>query len=84
MLSLVVEDDGLGMSAQALDKVRERLRTGYTRSGEHIGLYNTNKRIALVYGEGYGIRIDSGEGKGTRVEIRIPSGWPARGEAPQN
>lgn len=84
VLSLVVEDDGLGMSAQSLEKVRERLRTGYTRSGEHIGLYNTNKRIALVYGEGYGIRIDSGEGKGTRVEIRIPSGWPARGEAPQN
>ena len=53
------------------------------RSGEHIGLYNTSKRIALVYGEGYGIRIDSKEGKGTRVEIRIPSGWPVRGEVPQ-
>ena len=73
VLSLTVEDDGLGMSAETLEEVRRRLRTGYTRSEEHIGLYNTNKRLQLIYGEAYGIRIDSRQGKGTRVEIQIPS-----------
>ena len=38
----------------------------------HVGLYNTNKRLKLFYGERYGLTIKSTPSKGTEVIIRLP------------
>lgn len=72
MLCMSVRDDGLGMTPQALETVRKRLEDGYVSEGEHIGLYHTNKRLRLIYGDLYGISVDSRPGAGTCVSIRIP------------
>ena len=37
-----------------------------------IGLYNIKKRIQLIYGDEYGVEIDSIEGEGTSVTIVLP------------
>jgi two-component system, sensor histidine kinase YesM len=37
-----------------------------------IGLSNVHDRIKLLYGEHYGVTIDSQLGEGTRVKIRLP------------
>ena len=37
-----------------------------------IGLYNTNARIQLLYGEEYGILFSSVQGMGTSVTLTIP------------
>lgn len=47
-----------------------------TRKG--IGLPNVHRRIQLMYGEPYGLRIDSKLGEGTTVKIVLP--LPAVGE----
>jgi two-component system sensor histidine kinase YesM len=39
---------------------------------DSIGLSNTHTRMQLHYGREYGITIDSEEGKGTVVVLRIP------------
>lgn len=66
---LVVEDDGPGMSPERLELVRAG---DASTNGKGIGLSNIGERIALSFGEAYGIQVDSEPGAGTRVAIRLP------------
>ncbi|EAX48801.1 signal transduction histidine kinase, LytS [Thermosinus carboxydivorans Nor1] len=59
-LCIAVEDDGVGFSAAKRE----------TSGG--IGLYNVHKRLQILYGNRYGLRIESAEKEGTRVIIRLP------------
>ncbi|MEK0315713.1 cache domain-containing sensor histidine kinase [Cohnella sp. 56] len=69
-----VADDGCGMSGRELKTLRERVagRLPPAVPGRGIGLRNVRERIKMQYGEAYGLRIDSREGEGTVVEIRLP------------
>lgn len=67
-LVLTVSDNGQGMTPERLHEVQEAIRTG-ERAG--FGLAAVAERIALYYGQGYGMKISSEEGKGTTVEIRL-------------
>lgn len=67
-LRIRVEDTGVGIPAEQMGTL---LRRG-AGSGLGIGLYNVDRRLRLIYGEEYGLRLESREGEGTRVEVRIP------------
>jgi two-component system sensor histidine kinase YesM len=70
-----VTDDGRGFDTGTLDI--ENVSPG--AGGEtHIGLYNTNKRIRLMFGAEYGLSIKSVIGCGTEVTVCIP--WSERGD----
>jgi sensor histidine kinase YesM len=70
---IVVEDDGCGIEAEALD----RLNAGFLETNrdekEHIGLKNVNARLRLFYGERYRLRVESVPGAWTRVFIPMPA-----------
>lgn len=66
-----IEDDGLGIPAEKLETMRQRLNR-YDEKGRHIGVANVHQRVRLKYGEDYGVRIESEEGFFTRVEIFLP------------
>lgn len=66
---IVVEDNGEGMEQEKAESLVTYQAKGY-------GLKNVNDRICLLYGDSYAIRIFSGVGEGTRVEIRTPKGGP--------
>ncbi|WP_246294477.1 sensor histidine kinase [Paenibacillus planticolens] len=75
---LTVEDDGIGMSPEKLEQMRDYLtnnqppeQTGNEVSGG-FGLHNVQQRIKLYYGDKYGVSIDSIQNEGTKVSIRIP------------
>jgi sensor histidine kinase YesM len=68
-IMLVVEDDGVGMDEAAVSRVLE-----YDSGRKTIGLCNVNSRLKSMYGDGFGIKIASSPGKGTRVSISIPYG----------
>ena len=71
-----VEDDGVGMgSAQFLEPP-----TGLGGSG--IGMANVAERLKVLYGETAKLTIDSREGKGTLVRIRLPILSTAEGSLP--
>lgn len=72
IVELTVEDNGLGMNAQELADLTERMNTESIKESRHIGLANVNQRLRLYFGEEYGIFIESQEGQGTRVFIRFP------------
>ena len=66
---LQVEDDGVGMSEERLAQLRESIDRG-ERVG--FGLSTVHERIGLLFAPGYALPLDSREGRGTIVSIRIP------------
>lgn len=70
-LILQVEDDGVGISEEAL---REITREDYSQSfGVHkIGIGNVRKRIHEIYGANSTLDVESKLGCWTRVTMRIP------------
>ncbi|MDN3016038.1 histidine kinase [Paenibacillus sp. BSR1-1] len=70
-LNVSVIDNGTGIGAEKLMDIRSKLESAYS-SSDHIGLYNTNKRLQLTYGEKHGITIRSKLGWGTIVDVKIP------------
>lgn len=69
-LRLIVEDDGIGMNAERLSQVRQKLTGEETADG--IGFVNVHNRIVLQFGKEYGLTVDSEEQRGTRVTVRLP------------
>jgi two-component system sensor histidine kinase YesM len=62
-----VQDNGVGMTKDQAERVLKV-------EGESIGLYNTNKRIQLMFGEGYGLTIESSAGCGCLVRVLMRAG----------
>ncbi|TXK74156.1 sensor histidine kinase [Paenibacillus sp. N3.4] len=71
LLNITVIDNGVGITPDKLLQIRDKLQKDgeYT---DHIGLYNTNKRLKLNYGDTYGLNIRSKRSLGTIVYITIP------------
>ncbi|WP_217593549.1 sensor histidine kinase [Cohnella sp. GbtcB17] len=68
-----ITDNGLGFESGLMDK-DHALSAGKKKTGHHhIGLNNTNKRIKLIYGDAYGIDIESRRNLGSKVTVRIPA-----------
>jgi two-component system LytT family sensor kinase len=63
-LVIEVEDDGVGMAATQLVSASSR--------GAGIGMANISERLQVLYGDTASMTIDSHEGKGTLVRIRLP------------
>jgi len=61
-------DNGAGMSDAKIASIF--LNDTDTEKG--YGIKNVHERIKLFFGEKYGLSITSQEGRGTKVEIRIP------------
>ncbi|GAE06591.1 sensor histidine kinase [Paenibacillus sp. JCM 10914] len=66
-----VEDNGVGMSMEQIEKIYRYLDTE-DEMGERIGIQNVIYRLKLYYGSRFGFEIDSSPGEGTRVTLRIP------------
>ena len=86
-LAIWIYDNGVGMSSQKLESLREKIASSQINNsknnGEYkiakdapisdsIGLLNVNSRMVLYYGTNYTLLLDSEEGVGTNVQIRVP------------
>lgn len=71
-----ISDNGEGMSETKLQEERESLIHGsgseHAAEKKGIGLYNTNRRIQLHFGDRYGIVILSEQQVGTELKFTIP------------
>lgn len=68
---IIVKDNGIGMPQEKIDILLEDTDAVHTR-GKSIGLSNINMRIKMLYGEQYGIQIESKINVGTTVTLRVP------------
>lgn len=64
-LIIEVEDDGVGMGGAHLEE-------SSSWSGMGIGMANISERLQVLYGDTARMTIDSHEGKGTLIRIRLP------------
>ena len=67
-----INDNGRGINQSKLEEIREQLKDSFTDRSKHIGMLNVNQRIKLIYGEEWGMSVDSG-GEGAQIIIRIPT-----------
>ncbi|MCU6708675.1 ATP-binding protein [Paenibacillus sp. J5C_2022] len=67
-LYIAITDDGIGISADVLAHLGDRR---HTHSGGGVGLINIERRLRNHYG--VGLEIESEQGKGTTIIIRIPN-----------
>jgi two-component system, LytTR family, sensor kinase len=65
-LIIEVEDDGVGMGGGG------QLEESSNWSGMGIGTANVSERLQVLYGDTARMTIDSHEGKGTLIRIRLP------------
>lgn len=79
-LTISISDDGKGIEEKRLEKIKSELtkvEKKYIEDEEmgkgHIGIINVQRRIQLLYGEDYGIHIESKENKGTKIMLVLPT-----------
>ena len=72
-IHIAVIDSGVGIERSLLAEIQQRLQQNDSvESAGHIGLYNTNKRLQLLYGESSRLKIYSKRNFGTIVQLMIP------------
>lgn len=74
---LLISDDGVGIPPERLETLLsgdsvEALNPNPS-GGTNIAVYNTHRRLQILYGPDYGLRYSSVLGQGTEVEIHIPA-----------
>ncbi|CAM2862831.1 sensor histidine kinase [Paenibacillus sediminis] len=82
-LNIMIEDNGRGMDEAKLNHLRVSIHNEQSGSKGKggIGLQNLQRRLRHMYGDGYGIQIESASGQGTTVVIVMPLEAQRRMEA---
>ena len=87
-LIMMISDNGKGIPEEELESLNRRIHSddrkllepqgGGHRTG--IALPNIDRRLRLLYGDGYGVSVYSTPGQGTDVELLIPASGPKDAE----
>ncbi|MCZ8511353.1 histidine kinase [Paenibacillus filicis] len=80
LFQVTVEDNGAGIKPERLMELRRRLELNRLADdsgsgGQHrggIGLMNVHRRIQMVFGEQYGLSLESEWGQGCRITMTMP------------
>jgi two-component system, sensor histidine kinase YesM len=73
ILLVTVSDTGVGMSEEKLQMIQKRLEERETEADtKHIGIENVHRRIKHLFGDVYGITVDSSYKEGTSVRLKLP------------
>jgi two-component system LytT family sensor kinase len=72
--AISVEDDGVGMDPEWLSAILAGAGAAGSEAG--IGLANVDERMRHVYGDDYGLVIETAPGAGTKVNLRVPKYRP--------
>jgi two-component system sensor histidine kinase YesM len=67
-----VTDNGIGMTAEAIDAVLNGSNKSSTEFFKQIGVANVNDRIKYTFGDSYGIKIESEVGVYTTMRFVLP------------
>jgi two-component system LytT family sensor kinase len=62
---IIVEDDGVGMEPSVFNDSSEK-------DGQHVGLSNVDDRLRAVFGDEFGLVVETAPGEGTKVSMRVP------------
>ena len=77
---LRVTDNGPGIEPDMLHQLKQCRADAGAERGDHFGIMNVHERIRLIYGDRYGISIDSQVGRGTTVLLHFPQDGGRKGD----
>ena len=69
---LRITDDGQGIEAETLQAILSSLDNPEKDRSGHLGILNVHERIRLMYGDPYGVTIETKPEKGTVVSLHFP------------
>lgn len=70
---LTVKDNGVGMPKEIVQQLAETGERGtFKKEKAHIGIFNIQQRIRLLYGKEYGITVKHLMPSGSSVTIHLP------------
>lgn len=72
-LILQVTDNGSGMDAECLERLQKHIAGERNCPEFGIGMKNVHSRIQMLFGNGYGVKIQSAPKEGTSVTITLPA-----------
>ncbi|WP_412753579.1 sensor histidine kinase [Krasilnikovia sp. M28-CT-15] len=74
---ITVEDDGVGMDPATLTGDAAAVADGGADdAGQHVGLSNVDERLRSVFGDHFGLVVETAPGAGTKVSMRVPKFHP--------
>ena len=79
-LVICIEDNGIGLDTSAINESLRKNELEFVEKGNSIGLHNINARLKMLYGNQYGMHLESMLGEGTKVFMILPD----RGEDSNN
>lgn len=71
-LEITVEDNGVGMSQQALNEFNRSLCENLSVGQDHVGMKSVVSRLRLAYHENFTLQCTSHQGKVTKVFLSLP------------
>lgn len=71
-LVICIEDNGIGMDTSAINESLSKNELDFVEKGNSIGLHNINARLKMLYGNTYGMYLESTLGEGTKVFMILP------------
>lgn len=71
-IKIVIADNGCGIDNDLLQEIRSNMNCFINPPNKCIGLRNVNRRLKLLYGESYGLELQSTSGEGTRCSFMVP------------
>ncbi|MEU6865978.1 histidine kinase [Streptomyces sp. NPDC046876] len=66
---ITIEDNGVGMDPALLRRILAGERAG---ASSGVGLPNVDERMRQVYGDDYGLVMETGVGAGMKITVRVP------------
>lgn len=71
-LVICIEDNGIGLDTSAINESLRKNELDFVEKGNSIGLHNINARLKMLYGNQYGMHLESTLGEGTKVFMILP------------
>ena len=68
---ITIEDNGRGIEEEKLKMLNQKIKEE-ENDPQIIGILNVNQRIKIKYGSIYGLKLESKEGIGTKITIKLP------------
>ncbi len=71
-----VEDDGAGEDPERVRRALTGVSSDGTGATDSVGLGNVDARLRAVFGDDYGLVVETAPGAGTKVIVRVPKFAP--------
>lgn len=68
----IISDNGVGISSDKQKELEEKMKNPDIAECKHLGIKNVHTRINILYGIGFGVKIQSSGASGTTIIITQP------------